>query len=60
LPYDLRRRQWQWHLLTMLRQARKTATINEVVDAGCQKSPDGLVTNGQQGRVPAQYQSVAR
>src|SRR5215470_5429332 len=60
LPYDLLRRQWQWHLLTMLRQTLKTATINQLVDACFQKYPDGLVTHVQKGRVPAQYQSVAR
>jgi hypothetical protein len=60
LPYDLLRRTWQWHLLTMLRQTLKTATINQLVDACFQKYPDGLVTNVQKGRVPAQYQSVAR
>src|SRR5262249_42173444 len=54
------RRKWQWHLLTMLRQTLKTATVNQLVDACFQKYPDGLVTNVQKGRVPAQYQSVAR
>jgi hypothetical protein len=27
LPYDLLRRKWQWHLLTMLRQTRKTDVV---------------------------------
>ena len=60
LPYDLLRRKWQWHLLTMVRQTLKTATINQLVDACFQKYPEGLVTNVQKGRVPAPYQSVAR
>jgi hypothetical protein len=60
VPYDLLRRTWQWHLLTMVRQTLKTATIHQLVDACFQKYPDGLVTNVQKGRVPAQYQSVAR
>ena len=60
LPYDVLRRQWQWHLLTMLRQTLKTDVINQVVDACFRKYPNGLVTNVQRGNVPSQYQSVAR
>ena len=33
LPYELLRRKWQWHLLTMLRQTLKTDAINQLVDA---------------------------
>jgi Transposase zinc-binding domain/Putative transposase len=29
LPYDLLRRKWQWHVLTMRRQTLKTAAINQ-------------------------------
>ena len=60
LPYELLRRQWQWHLLTMLRQTLKTETINQLVDACFTKYPNGLVTNVQKGQVPSQYQSLAR
>ena len=60
LPYDLLRRKWQWHRLTMLRQTLRTAAVNRLVDACFQKSPDGLVTNVQKGQVPAQAQSVVR
>jgi len=60
LPYALLRRQWPWHLLTMLRQTLKTEAIRQLVDACFRKYPDGLVTNVQKGHVPAQYQSVAR
>jgi hypothetical protein len=60
LPYALLRRKWQWHLLTMLRQTLKTDAINRLVDGCFRKYPDGLVTNVQKGKVPAQYQSVAR
>ncbi len=60
LPYDLLRRKWQWHLLTMLRQTLKTEAVNRLVDTCFQKYPDGLVTNVQKGQVPSQYQSVAR
>jgi len=60
LPYALLRRQWQWHLLTMLRQTLKTEAIKQLVDACFTKYPNGLVTNVQKGAVPAQAHSVAR
>ena len=60
LPYDLLRRKWQWHLLTMLRQTLRTKAIAQLVDRCCRQYPDGLVTNVQKGHVPAQAQSVAR
>ena len=60
LSYELLRRKWQWHLLTMLRQTLKTDTINQLVDACFTKYPTGLVTNVQKGQVPSQYQSLAR
>jgi len=60
LPYQLLRRQWQWHLLTMLRQTLKTEAIHRLVDTCFRKYPDGLVTNVQKGAVPTQAHSVAR
>jgi hypothetical protein len=51
---------WQWHLLRMVRQTLKTDAIKRLVDGCCRKDPNGLVTNVQKGKVPAQYQSVAR
>ena len=60
LPYELLRRKWQWHLLTMLRQPLKTDAVNRLVDACFTRYPDGLVTHVHKGHVPAQYQSVAR
>jgi hypothetical protein len=60
LPYALLRRQWQWHLLTMLRQTLRTDAVNRLVDRCFRKYPDGLVTNVQKGAVPAQAHSVAR
>jgi hypothetical protein len=60
LPYDLRRRKGQWHVLRMVRHTRKTEAIHQWVDACFRPSPNGLVTNGQKGAVPSQYQSVAR
>jgi hypothetical protein len=60
LPYALLRRQWQWHLLTMLRQTLKTELINQWVDTCFTQYPNGLVTHVHKGQVPSQYQSVAR
>jgi len=60
LPYDLLRRKWQWHLLTMLRQTLKTEAIHQLVDTCFRQYPNGLVTNVQKGAVPSQYQSLAR
>jgi hypothetical protein len=54
------RRQWQWHLLTMLRQTLQTKAIEPWVDACFRQYPNGLVTNVHKGQVPAQSQSVAR
>ena len=60
VPYDLLRRKWQWHLLTMLRQTLKTDAVNRLVDACFRKYPDGLVPNVQKGAVPAQYHRTWR
>jgi hypothetical protein len=60
LPYALLRRQWQWHLLTMLRQTRKTDAVHRLVDACFRPYPDGLVTNVHKGAVPTQAPRVAR
>jgi hypothetical protein len=60
VPYALLRRQWQWHLLTMLRQTLKTEVVNRLVDVCFRHYPDGLVTNVHKGAVPAQAHSVAR
>jgi hypothetical protein len=60
LPYALLRRQWQWYLLTMLRQTLKTEAINQLVDTCFRQYPDGLVTNVHKGAVPTQAHSVAR
>src|SRR5246127_891992 len=45
LPYDLLRRTWQWHLLSMMRQTLETDAIHQLVDTCFRKYPDGLVTN---------------
>ena len=60
LPSALLRRQWQWHLLTMLRQTLQTEAVKRLGETCFTKYPDGLGTNVQKGQVPAQYQSLAR
>jgi len=60
VPYELLRRKWQWHLLSMVRQTRATDAINQLVDVCFRKYPKGWVTNVQKGKVPSQYQSLAR
>jgi Putative transposase/Transposase zinc-binding domain len=60
LPYDLLRRKWPWHLLRMVRHTRKTEAIHQLVDACFRKYSNGLVTHGQKGAIPSQYQSLAR
>ncbi len=44
----------------MLRQTVKTQEITRLVEACYTRYREGFVTNVQQGKVPAQYQSVAR
>jgi len=60
LPYDLRRRKWQWHLLSTLRKTLATDAIKQLVDRCFRTYPNGLVTHVHKGQVPSQYQSVAR
>jgi hypothetical protein len=60
LPYDLLRHKWQWHLMTMLRRTLASEAIQALVDLCFKKYPDGLVSRVQKGKVPSQYQSVAR
>ena len=47
VPYPLLRKKWQWHLLTMLRQALKTKEIHRLVDACYTRYRAGFVTNVQ-------------
>src|SRR3989475_9175821 len=44
----------------MLGKSLETDAINQLVDACFRKYPNGLVTNVQKGKVPSQYQSLAR
>src|SRR5690348_11024713 len=53
------RKQWQGHLLTMLRQTVKTKESNRLVDACSQRYRNGFVTNVHKGDVPSRYQSLA-
>jgi len=60
LPYALRRRQWQWPLLTRRRQTRQPAARQPLVETCLRQAPHGLVSNGPKGAVPSPSQSVAR
>ena len=53
LPYVLRRRKGQWHLLRMVRQTLKSDAIHRLVDRCFTQYPNGVVTNVQKGQVPA-------
>ena len=44
----------------LVRQARKTEGVNQVVDECFKRYPQGPATNVQKGKVPSQYQSLAR
>ena len=59
VPYPLFRKQWQWYLLTMLRQTVKTQEMKRLVEACYTRYREGFVTNVQKGDVPARYQSLA-
>src|SRR2546428_9888970 len=60
LPYERLRRKWQWHLRRMVRKTLETEASNRLVETCFRKYPNGLVTNVQKGKVPSQYQSLAR
>jgi hypothetical protein len=60
LPYPRRRRKWQWHLLSTLRKTFETDAMKRLVDVCFRQYPNGLVANVQKGKVPSQYQSLAR
>jgi hypothetical protein len=59
LPYDLLRRKWQWHLMTMFRSKLASETIESLVDWCYRKYPNGLVSRVQKGQVPSRYQRLA-
>jgi hypothetical protein len=60
LPYALLRRQWPWHLWSLVRKTLEPDAITLLVEACCRKDPNGLVSNVHKGQVPSQYQSLAR
>ena len=60
VPYRLLRKQWQWSLLTMLRQTVQTQEMQRLVDVCYTRYREGFVTNVQKGDVPSRYQSLAR
>jgi hypothetical protein len=59
VPYPLLRKQWQWHLLTMLRPTGKTQESARLVEACSTRYREGCVTNVPKGAVPSRYQSLA-
>jgi hypothetical protein len=59
IPYPMLRKEWQWYLLTMLRQTVKTQEIKRLVDVCYTRYREGFVTNVQKGDVPSRYQSLA-
>jgi len=60
VPYRLLRKQWQWSLLTMLRQTVQTQEMQRLVDVCYTRYREGFVTKIHKGDVPARYQSLAR
>ena len=59
IPYPRLCKQWQWSLLTMLRQTVKTQEVKRLVDACYTRYREGFVTNVHKGDVPSRYQSWA-
>jgi len=59
IPYRLLRKQWQWHLLAMLRQTVKTHEMARLIDVCSTRYREGLVTNVQKGDGPTRYQTLA-
>ena len=59
LPYRMLRKQWQWPLLTMLRQTGQTPEMKRVVDACDTRAREGCVTNVHKGAGPSRSQSLA-
>ena len=60
LPYARLRRTWPWSLLRLGRQTLKTEVVNQLVETGFQRYPQGRVTNVHKGQVPSPSQSCAR
>jgi Transposase zinc-binding domain/Putative transposase len=54
VPYELLRRQWQWHLLTTWRKTLETDAMKRLVDVCFRQDPNGLVTTVHKGQVPSQ------
>jgi hypothetical protein len=52
-PSALRRRQWPWYWLSLVRQTLKTEAIHPLVEMCFKQYPHGLVTNVHKGNVPS-------
>ena len=59
LPYELLKKKWQWHALTMLRQTLPTPAVRRLVRWCFRRYPKGFIAHVQDGDVPARYHSLA-
>jgi hypothetical protein len=59
LPYETLNKNWQWHVLTMLRQTLPTPRVKRLVDLGFRRYPNGFIAQVQSGDVPARYHTLA-
>jgi hypothetical protein len=59
VPYRLLRKQWQWPLLTRLRQTVQTYAMARLGEACYPRYREGFVTNVHKGDGPSRSQSVA-
>ena len=59
LPYETLNKNWQWHILSMLRQTLPTPRVKRLVDLGFRRYPNGFIAQVQKGDVPARYHTLA-
>jgi hypothetical protein len=59
LPYETLNKNWQWHVLSMLRQTLPTPAVKRLVDVGFRRYPNGIIANVQKGDVPARSHTLA-
>ena len=59
LPYETLNKNWQWHVLSMLRQTLPTPAVKRLVAVGFRRYPNGFIANVQKGDVPARYHTLA-
>ena len=59
LPYDMLNKNWQWHVLSKLRETLPTPAVKRLVDRGFRRYPNGFIAQVQKGEVPARYHTLA-